>query len=167
MVKHSDSLIKLSHKIIGKDFTNLVLKHTFFSHFCAGEDQASIKPKIQQLNADGVGSILDYAAEADLEEFEDQDARIQELVSNSTAKVRIYDYRDEELCDKRMETFMECIKAAASVREKEHMPGFAAIKLTALGNPELLKQASRTILEIRGLFERLDTDGTGYIPREV
>ena len=46
--------------------TNSLLKSTFFAHFCAGEDEERIAPRIKALQSAGVGSILDYAAEADL-----------------------------------------------------------------------------------------------------
>ena len=44
------------------------MRRTFFRHFCAGEDAESIKPVIHELERNGIGAILDYAAEADLEE---------------------------------------------------------------------------------------------------
>jgi len=40
------------------------LRLTFFGHFCAGEDQEGIRPTVKALDGAGVGSILDYAAEA-------------------------------------------------------------------------------------------------------
>ena len=36
-------------------------------------------------------------------------------------------------------------------------PGFAAIKMTALGNPALLERWSTALLEISSLFERIST----------
>jgi proline dehydrogenase len=38
-------------------------------------------------------------------------------------------------------------------------PGFAAIKVTALGNPVLLERMSGALLEIRALFSEADADG--------
>lgn len=37
--------------------------------------------------------------------------------------------------------------------------GFAAIKVTALGNPQLLERMSAALVEIRSLFREADTDG--------
>ncbi len=37
--------------------------------------------------------------------------------------------------------------------------GFAAIKMTALGNPLLLERMSSALVEIRALFKAGDTDG--------
>ena len=34
--------------------------------------------------------------------------------------------------------------------------GFAAVKITALGNPKLLERTSSAILTVRGLFARYD-----------
>jgi hypothetical protein len=41
---------------------------TFFGHFCAGESEKTIRPTIKWLESHGIGGILDYAAESDLEE---------------------------------------------------------------------------------------------------
>ena len=40
------------------------------------------------------------------------------------------------------------------------------LQVTALGNPELLKQLSRTLAEVTRLFSRFDRDGNGYIGKE-
>ena len=47
------------------------MRPTFFNHFCAGEDEVSIVPTINYLQNNGIGAILDYAAEADVVEEEE------------------------------------------------------------------------------------------------
>lgn len=39
--------------------------------------------------------------------------------------------------------------------------GFAAIKCTALGNPILLERMSSAIVQLRSLFQELDTEKNG------
>jgi hypothetical protein len=39
------------------------------------------------------------------------------------------------------------------------------LQVTALGNPELLKQLSRTLAEVTKLFSRFDRDGNGYVSK--
>lgn len=63
LVGHASQLLSLGEKLLGRGFVKWVLKQTFFGHFCAGEDQDSIRPRVQALDRAGVGSILDYAAE--------------------------------------------------------------------------------------------------------
>lgn len=41
------------------------MKHTFFNHFCAGEDSVGMQPVIDMLEKSNVGPILDYAAESE------------------------------------------------------------------------------------------------------
>jgi proline dehydrogenase len=41
--------------------------------------------------------------------------------------------------------------------------GFAAVKVTALGSPDLLKKMSNAIVEAQRLFAKFDTDGDGLI----
>ena len=45
--------------------------------------------------------------------------------------------------------------------------GFAAIKVTALGNPLLLERMSTTIVEIRNLFLKFDEKQQGKLSKEV
>ena len=65
LVKHAESLLNLSSKILGNTITNGLVKHTFFQHFCAGEDSIDMKPVIDMLQQNNIGPILDYAAEND------------------------------------------------------------------------------------------------------
>jgi Proline dehydrogenase len=105
LVKHGKSLLKVSNNVLGKAVTSALIKvgsparhlpyvltlrslrlmsallfflqHSFFAHFCAGEDAEDIKPALQRLRSAGIGAILDYAAEADVEEEEDHKGKAE------------------------------------------------------------------------------------------
>ncbi|XP_068249836.1 proline dehydrogenase 1, mitochondrial isoform X4 [Palaemon carinicauda] len=62
---------------------------------------------------------------------------------------RTYFYVNEAQCEKNMETFINCIDA---VSDATHGTGFAAIKMTALGRPQLLMQLSEVIARARQYF---------------
>lgn len=51
---------------LSQRLTDMVVKQTFFKQFCAGENASEVLPLMNKLHSRGVGSILDYAAEADL-----------------------------------------------------------------------------------------------------
>lgn len=129
IVRNSRKLVDTSRAVLGDTITGALLKATFFGHFCAGEDSESIKPTLNMLAQYGVGGILDYAAEAD-------------IAAHGGAS------HDESECDANAAVSLQAIHAAS-----EHKRGFAAIKLTALGKPELLKHISSILLDIRRLFE--------------
>ena len=57
IVKHAEGLLGLSTKVLGSNITNTVVKHTFFKHFCAGEDSADMKPVIDMLQQNNIGPI--------------------------------------------------------------------------------------------------------------
>lgn len=59
--------------------------------------------------------------------------------------------------DKNVEIFLSCIKAVHNVTPE----GFAAIKITALGDPLILEYVSKVIIHIRSLFATFDHDGNG------
>jgi proline dehydrogenase len=161
VVKNADKLTKISYKVLGSGITNFFLSRTFFGHFCAGETAELIRPTINYLEKNGVGSILDYASENDVSEEEDVP---KENIPKAKTQVqcRVYDYKDEQHCDANMKTFEHCIRSVHAVSPT----GFAAIKVTALGNPTLLEALSTTIVEFRKLFEQFDENKTGSVTED-
>jgi len=59
---------------------------------------------------------------------------------------RTFFYEGEAACEKNMETFLRCIEAVATTTQTT---GFAAVKLTALGRPQLLLQLSEVVARAR------------------
>ncbi|XP_075234848.1 proline dehydrogenase 1, mitochondrial-like [Lycorma delicatula] len=64
----------------------------------------------------------------------------------SVASARTYFYINEDVCDRNLDIFRNCISVVAS---GNFGPGVAAIKLTALGRPQLLLQISEVIMKAR------------------
>eukprot|EP00042_Codosiga_hollandica_P028911 m.155542 g.155542 ORF g.155542 m.155542 type:complete len:547 (+) comp52913_c0_seq1:1046-2686(+) len=163
LVDNADTIIRVSRRIFGRGLVDSVIRNTFFAHFCAGEDEKSISPRIDFLKANGVGSILDYAAEADLNSSGPSStvANTQDILISSQP-ARIYKYSDEKQCDQNMRVFESCIDAVHNVTPE----GFAAVKLTALGNPQLLQVMSSAILQMKTLFSSIDQANKGYLTRD-
>lgn len=57
----------LGKKVLGQRAFNLLMKMTFYGQFVAGEDHVAIRPLIQRNQAFGVGSVLDYSVEEDID----------------------------------------------------------------------------------------------------
>ncbi|GBG24301.1 Proline dehydrogenase 1, mitochondrial [Hondaea fermentalgiana] len=152
LVARSEKLIGLSYSVLGKTITNFVVRHTFFKQFCAAEDEAGLIPLMKRLEKGGVSGILDYAVEADLTTHREE--------RENEVKVRVYEYEGELACDHATEVFESCIRTAATVSQQKGTRSrpFAAIKVTALGNPKLLKRMSEMIVETRRLFQRMEDD---------
>ena len=169
IVKNSETMMKTSYKVLGPAITNTAMNMSFFGHFCAGETETTIKPTVDYLMKNGVGSILDYAAEADVEDDKDKTAAATAteatIATSGKPKVfsaRIYDYKNEAMCDVHKKTFEKCIDAVKAVSPI----GFAAIKCTALGDPELLKRASTALTEVRKLFVEFDETKSGFLTEQ-
>ncbi|CAB4000513.1 proline dehydrogenase 1, mitochondrial-like [Paramuricea clavata] len=64
---------------------------------------------------------------------------------------RTYFYEDEHKCDVHLETFLNCIDAVGYASEN----GFAAIKLTALGRPQLLLRLSEILYQTKYHFDQM------------
>lgn len=87
-----------------------------------GEDEKGIRPMLKKLHANGIGAILDYAAEDDGGSDEGPKSRQDE---HSSVVARTYDYETEASCDKHRDIFMRSIMAASDAPGQ----GFAAIKV--------------------------------------
>lgn len=159
LVNNAESMIRQSYITLGDNVTDFVLRKTFFGHFCAGEDTSDMNPTIRMLESAGIGSILDYAAEADIVEDEIRPLTPPEV----QIKSRVYDYYNEEICDARAKVFESCIESAHTLKGSKD--AFAAVKITALGNPKLLERVSTSIVEIRNLFHKFDVDNSGLISK--
>lgn len=199
VVRHANSLLRISRNVLGDTLTRNLVKHTFFEHFCAGEDIKSIQPKVDKLRQSGIGSILDYAAECDMNsekkersknndhvgsnsqeessspfslsdsnkiiQSELQEQRDGAEVVSTSQPARVYDYTSERQCDLHVETFLSCIESVKQVSSSFPGTGFAAMKVTALGNPILLERMSRAIVEVRELFHKFDTNQDGLLSK--
>eukprot|EP00389_Voromonas_pontica_P000555 GDKH01000819.1.p1 GENE.GDKH01000819.1~~GDKH01000819.1.p1 ORF type:complete len:400 (-),score=53.28 GDKH01000819.1:25-1224(-) len=159
LVKHSETCIRFSYRILGDSLTDWFLRKTFFGLFCAGQDTESIGPTVRRLERSGIGSILDYAAEADIGE---EDSVMPPTEEEQKIKVRVYDYVDESECDARKKIFERCIRSSHAVSSH----GFAAIKCTALGPPVLIERMSTAITELRNLFNKFDDNNDGTVNKD-
>jgi proline dehydrogenase len=112
-----------------------IVRRTFFRHFCAGVDSEDIKKPVARLKECGVGSILDYAAEADV---------------NAVSEITASD--EEAACESNAKLIAECIDAAS-----QSVDGFTAVKLTALGRATVLERCSQIHQAIHNLFQQFDS----------
>lgn len=82
------------------------------------------------LHQNGIGGILDYAAEDDMPDDEGPggSSSARESGPGDQVVARTFDYGSEKICDGHMETFMKSIEAAAEAPGR----GFAAIKVWKL-----------------------------------
>uniref|UniRef100_A0A336L2W8 Proline dehydrogenase n=2 Tax=Culicoides sonorensis TaxID=179676 RepID=A0A336L2W8_CULSO len=72
---------------------------------------------------------------------------------------RTYFYLNEAQCERNMETFIKCLEA---VQGATYGTGLAAVKLTALGRPQLLLQLSEVIMRTRQYMNDI-AGGTGNV----
>ncbi|XP_013420786.1 proline dehydrogenase 1, mitochondrial [Lingula anatina] len=178
LVEHNKEVMKWSRKLMGKTLFEKVMKATFYGHFVAGEDNEAIKPIIRRQAQYGVKSILDYGVEKDISSEQAKKAEMascvpaaedgQSVAEGSDARfrahqefgdrredvvsARTYFYEDEAQCDENMEIFKTCIDAVSGATGST---GFAAIKLTALGRPQLLLQLSELLVQMSNLFDQM------------
>ncbi|XP_035207312.1 proline dehydrogenase 1, mitochondrial-like isoform X1 [Stegodyphus dumicola] len=176
LVENNQQLLKLGKKVLGPALFRFLMRHTFYGHFVAGENEEEILPVIKRMHSFGVKSILDYSAEEDISEEKARQVEMSGCLSSASEDgklgelkqyqpyekfadrrkhhtvARTYFYLDEAQCEKNMETFIKCINAVAGTTQST---GFAAIKMTALGRPQLLMQLSEVIAQTRKFFKKV------------
>lgn len=167
---------------MGERLFHYLMRSTFYGQFVAGKDQDDMKPVLDHLRSFGVKSILDYSAEEDIEKKFDKISDKQKGKEKAVKQyeyddvvhgrreyrpvARTYFYMNEAQCEKNMDIFLRCIDVVAGAT---YGTGFAAIKLTALGRPELLLQLSEVIARTRKYFQQItgqNSMGLGNITPE-
>jgi proline dehydrogenase len=150
LVSNASSLLKNSRRILGDGLTLGLIRQTFFNHFCAGEDSTSIRPTISRLESQGIKSILDFAAEADVAEKTNSN---QPLTTPGIDARSYAEDISESDCDANLQVFEQCIRAAGQFEG-----GFAAIKISGLGRPVLLQKLSHVVNQTRRIFLDIDKE---------
>jgi len=145
LVKNSRRMLDLARAVFGEKLWKWGLKKTFFGHFCAGETADDIQPTLKKLAQSGLLAVLDYAAEADV-------PAAQQRKRDGIVSARTYDYQGEAECDANALVTLSCIESAGRGQD-----GFTAIKLTALGKPQLLLHYSTILSSIERLFKNFAT----------
>ncbi|XP_055373872.1 proline dehydrogenase 1, mitochondrial isoform X1 [Condylostylus longicornis] len=183
LVENNMKLMKVAQTLLGTRIFTAFMKATFYGHFVAGEDQVKIVPTLERLRSFGVKPILDYSVEEDLSQEEAEKREVEASVSSAPAQgaapaaeeapvslpqyhvdksfadrrykvqsARTYFYLNEATCERNMEIFIKCLEAVAGAT---FGTGITAIKLTALGRPQLLLQVSEVIMNTRKYMEDL------------
>ncbi|XP_013777730.2 proline dehydrogenase 1, mitochondrial-like [Limulus polyphemus] len=192
LVENNEKLLKFGRRILGQRLFHHLMRSTFYGHFVAGESADGIQPTINRLYSFGVKPILDYSAEEDMSEEEAKEVEFSACISAAEMKqkelqtqddlkqfryhekfadrrkynvtARTYFYMSEAQCEKNTETFLRCIDAVAGTTKST---GFAAIKMTALGRPQLLIQLSEVIARTRKFFKDVTGAEKNIILSEV
>ncbi|XP_067015376.2 proline dehydrogenase 1, mitochondrial isoform X1 [Anabrus simplex] len=183
LVEHNEKLMKVARTLLGDRLFGMLMKCTFYGHFVAGEDQVKIKPTLERLRSFGVKPILDYSVEEDISQEEAERREVESSVSAAgdeksqgtipqyhlaktfadrrykVKSARTYFYLNEAQCERNMETFLECLEAVSGAT---FGTGICAIKLTALGRPQLLLQLSEVIMRTRQYMTDV-VGGTGSV----
>ncbi|XP_015121122.1 proline dehydrogenase 1, mitochondrial isoform X2 [Diachasma alloeum] len=170
VVENNMKFMKVAKAVLGERIFTLLMKMTFYGHFVAGEDEEKIKPVIGRLRQFGVKPILDYSVEEDLSQEEAERRELKASVSEAgdekkegtlkkyhveksfadrrykVSSARTYFYLNEASCERNMDIFIRCLEAVGGASMGV---GITAIKLTALGRPQLLLQLSEVIMRAR------------------
>ena len=160
LMENNQTMMKVGKMILGDKIFGKLMKLTFYGHFVGGENEEDLEPLIKEMKELGVDSIMDYSVEEDID-------RVKGVMGNGSHKkneCREFFYQGEEACDKNTEMFLKSIDMVADSTDGG---GFSALKMTALGRPEILLRMSE-IEEAKQFYIRImekvgmRTDGDRY-----
>ncbi|KAJ1898570.1 proline dehydrogenase [Coemansia sp. IMI 209127] len=145
LVQMAPRILKAFERLHLSWLSNAVIRRTFFAWFCAGEKEREIVHTMRYLKESGIGSILDYSAEADISE----DGVAASASARAQANVK---------ADALAKEYFHGMHMASQVPH-----AFAAIKITGLADPEVLYRLSMPYRPLRAAFEAADHDKDGRI----
>ena len=143
-------MLATANKVFGEYLAyNTFVRWTMYKHFCAGENDREVRQAMQRLEKIGVGSILDYAAEADVEPTEGAYSKLPPALDAHIKQNDIpYPAKDEEVYDVNMKLYAMSV-TQASLNNKSGSWATCALKVTAFCDPILLSRASAVDLTVR------------------
>ncbi|KAG7490518.1 proline dehydrogenase 1, mitochondrial-like [Solea senegalensis] len=171
MVDKNQEIMDLCKKLLGQRTFNQFMKITFYGQFVAGEDEKAVRPLIQKNQAFRVGSILDYCVEKDISQEKPEmsnsceSSAANESIGKNNREIDFKEHKqsgdrrggvtgvcsNEGKCDQNMEIFIKCISASS----ESSMDAFSAIKMTALGQPQVLIKLSEVLVKWQRFFNFL------------
>ena len=128
---------------VGPPLARALLRGTFFAQFVGGETEAELAPVVAALAREGVGSILDYAAEAD-------EAPPAGGGGGGAAAAAAREAHSQAC----LRLSLQSVAAAASTG------GFAAVKVTGIADPAVLKAVTQCMRAHRLAFDALAPAGS-------
>ena len=129
LVKHSESLLNLSKRLIGVKATRYLLKNSLYAQFAGGEEKTEVLDRVKKLNQQKIRTFLSYSAEETDQNSEDKFENMKNHI-------------------------LDCLNIVlASSKANE---GMTAIKISPLASLELQKKVSTIIQNKHDCFTRLN-----------
>ncbi|CAG8586014.1 7552_t:CDS:2 [Paraglomus occultum] len=150
LVNFAPNLIELAKRLHLSWFAYWTIKKTFFAQFCGGQTAEECIETMNRLKSEGIGCILDYSVEADVEN------------SKGSSDPESDEFRKcfNEKADYVTDMMLKCIDTAAT-----HPNSFIALKITGITNPLMLERLSTILVTLYNQFRRHDNDKDGIISR--
>jgi len=160
--KNAAEILRKCEKVFGTYLTyQTFIRWTMFRQFVAGEREDEVKLCLAELDRQGVGSILDYAAEADVPGVPDPGAEKAPPISlTKLIQFPKVQYAATHPADDNFKLFLISVAHASLVQSKTSQVTFAALKITGLCDPQLLARASAVLLGVRQLWIEIVSHAT-------
>lgn len=159
LIALSPAILRFTERIGLQGVAHQVLKHTFFRHFCGGEQSKDVEPTMADLRHSRIKCILDLSVEADLPDPKAMSEGCAANMSTQEKKAMIYSSNRDNI-----QRIKAMVKDGIDIAAKEK-DQFIALKLTSLGSPLFLESWTRMLWKRRRVFQELADPTTGTIDK--
>ena len=132
LMQRNEKMLTIGKRMLGDNLFGKLMKATFYGYFVGGETMEEVKPLVEEMRELGVNSMVDNFGEEDID-------RVDGVMANGSHNRRKFVYQGEKVYNRKTEMFMNSIDMIADSMNGE---GFSAIRMTALGRPEILHRMS-------------------------
>ncbi|KIR58796.1 proline dehydrogenase [Cryptococcus bacillisporus CA1873] len=151
VVDYSPKILTILMKSPLRQPTEWFVRNTFYYQFVPGETVEDCIPSLKAMRARGIGAMLNYSAEVDESQLQDDNINGKEA-------------RHQRLRERRLEQVMIALEKSGEYErslpaEQRGATGFA-LKVTGIADPNILERASYTLLRLRSLAKSGSTNAS-------
>ncbi|KAL8445654.1 hypothetical protein Emag_005064 [Eimeria magna] len=148
LVENSERMLALSSKLLGSRLTFSALRHTLFKVFCGGENLDELTKTLDRLQQRNLGAVLDFAAEQPVPTAGLLATKAAAAIPAATAATALAQTSTTaDPYEGIVRRTRETITLAS-----ERGGGYAAMKVSAIGDPEAMQRFSCLLFHVDRLF---------------
>ncbi|KAL8446736.1 hypothetical protein Emed_004786 [Eimeria media] len=148
LVENSEKMLAISSKLLGSRLTFAALRHTLFKVFCGGENLEELTKTLDKLQQRNLGAVLDFAAEQPVPTAGLLATRAAGTVPAATAATAA------AASSGAMDPYEAVVRRTRDIitLASDRGGGYAAMKVSAIGDPEAMQRFSCLLFHVDRLF---------------
>ncbi|KAL8272249.1 hypothetical protein Esti_003843 [Eimeria stiedai] len=151
LVENSEQMLALCFKLLGSRLTFLASKHALIKVFCGSENLEQLTKTLDRLKQRNMGAVLDFAAEQPVP------AAAMSAAAAATAMPAATAATAAAKTSAAVDPYQVILRRTRETitLASERGGGYAAMKVSAIGDPETMQKFNCLLLHIHRLFDTL------------